>query len=74
MFVDTYVTQIREDIFMLKKILIIAGASTAVLVGTLAFLKNSKMMKTRRAVKRISNAMYTVGTMLRTLSCQVSEV
>ncbi len=58
---------------MLKKTLIIAGASTAVLVGTLAFFKNSKMMKTRRMVKRISTTMYTVGTMLRTLSCQVSE-
>ena len=59
---------------MLKKMLIIGGAIIAALVGTIAFLKNSKMMKTRRAVKRISGAMYNVGTMLRTLSCQVSEV
>ncbi|MBR3878554.1 MAG: hypothetical protein IKJ24_00385 [Clostridia bacterium] len=59
---------------MLKKIFIVAGAAIAALIGTLAFLKNSKMMKTRRAVKRISNTMYTVGTMLRTLSCQVAEV
>ena len=58
---------------MLKKILIISGAGAVALFGTLTFLKNSKMMKTRRAVKRISGAMYTVGTMLRTLSCQVSE-
>ena len=58
---------------MLKKMLIIGGAAVAALVGTAVFLKNSKMMKTRRAVKRISSAMYTVGTMLRTLSCQVSE-
>ncbi len=58
---------------MLKKTLIIAGASTVALVGTLAFLKNSKMMKTRRMVKRISTTMYTVGTMLRTLSCQVAD-
>ena len=58
---------------MLKKTLIIGGAAVAALVGTAVFLKNSKMMKTRRAVKRISSAMYTVGTMLRTLSCQVSE-
>lgn len=58
---------------MLKKTLIIAGASTVALVGTLVFLKNSKMMKTRRMVKRISTTMYTVGTMLRTLSCQVAD-
>ena len=58
---------------MLKKTLIIGGAVAAALVGSVVFLKNSKMMKTRRAVKRISSAMYTVGTMLRTLSCQVSE-
>jgi uncharacterized membrane protein YidH (DUF202 family) len=59
---------------MIKKMFIIAGAVAAALIGTLAFLKNSKMMKTRRTVKRISNTMYTVGTMLRTLSCQVAEV
>ena len=58
---------------MFKKTLIIGGAVAAALVGSVVFLKNSKMMKTRRAVKRISSAMYTVGTMLRTLSCQVSE-
>ena len=34
---------------MLKKILIITGAGALTLFGTLAFLKNSKMMKTRRA-------------------------
>ena len=59
---------------MLKKMLIIIGAVSAALIGALAFLKNSKMMKAKRAVKRISNTMYTVGTMLRTLSCQVAEV
>lgn len=58
---------------MMKKMLIIAGAAVAALVGALAFVKNSKMMKTRRTVKRISTTMYNVGTMLRTLSCQVSE-
>ena len=58
---------------MMKKMLIIAGAVVAALVGAIAFVKNSKMMKTRRAVKRISTTMYNVGTMLRTLSCQVSE-
>jgi len=59
---------------MLKKMLIIGGAVTAAVTGVALFAKNSKMMKTKRAVKRISGAMYTVGTMLRTLSCQVSEV
>ena len=59
---------------MLKKMLIIIGAVSAALIGALAFLKNSKMMKAKRTVKRISNTMYTVGTMLRTLSCQVAEV
>ena len=59
---------------MLKKMIIIIGAVSAALIGALAFLKNSKMMKAKRTVKRISNTMYTVGTMLRTLSCQVAEV
>lgn len=59
---------------MLKKIFIIFGASMAAIIGAVVFVKNSKMMKTKRAVKRISSAMYTVGTMLRTLSCQVAEV
>ena len=59
---------------MFKKIFIIVGAALAALIGALAFLKNSKMMKAKRTVKRISNTMYTVGTMLRTLSCQVAEV
>ena len=59
---------------MLKKMIIIGGAVAAALAGVVLFAKNSKMMKTKRAVKRISSAMYTVGTMLRTLSCQVSEV
>ena len=59
---------------MLKKTLIIGGAVVAALTGAIVFVKNSKMMKTRRMIKRISTTMYTVGTMLRTLSCQVSEV
>ena len=59
---------------MLKKTLIIGGAVAAALTGAVVFIKNSKMMKTKRMVKRISTTMYTVGTMLRTLSCQVSEV
>ena len=59
---------------MFKKMIIIGGALAAALTGVVLLAKNSKMMKTKRAVKRISSAMYTVGTMLRTLSCQVSEV
>ena len=58
----------------MKTVLVTGGTRGIGLAIALAFLKNSKMMKTKRAVKRISNAMYTVGTMLRTLSCQVSEV
>ncbi len=58
---------------MLKKILIIAGASIAALLGTLGLVKNSKKMKARRTVKRISNTMYNMGTILRLLSCQVAQ-
>jgi len=58
---------------MWKKILIIAGAIGAALLGTLGLVKNSKRMKARRTMKRVSNTMYNVGTMLRTLSCQVAQ-
>ncbi len=58
---------------MLKKILIIAGASLAALLGTLGLVKNSRKMKARRTIKRVSTTMYNVGTMLRTLSLQVAQ-
>ncbi len=57
---------------MLKKVIIISTASAAALLGVLGLVKNSKRMKMRKTVKRVSTAMYNVGTMLRTLSCQVS--
>ena len=55
---------------MLKKILLISTAVVAAALGVFGFAKNSKKMKARRMVKRIGNAMYTTGTMLRTLSMQ----
>lgn len=58
---------------MWKKILIIASAVVAALIGTVSLVKNSKKMKTRRTVRRVSNTMYNVGTVLRTLSCQVAQ-
>ncbi len=58
---------------MLKKILIISSGALAALLGVLGFVKNSKKLKMRRTVKRVGNAMYTVGTMLRMLSLQVVQ-
>ena len=55
---------------MLKKILLIATAALGAVLGVVGLAKNSKKMKARRMVKRIGNAMYTAGTMLRTLSMQ----
>lgn len=59
--------------FMIKKILIISGASLAALLGGIGLLKNSKKMKMRRMMRRIGSTMYNVGTMLRTLSLQVAQ-
>ena len=58
---------------MLKKILIISGASLAALLGGRGLIKNSKKMKMRRTMRRIGSTMYNVGTMLRTLSLQVAQ-
>ncbi len=58
---------------MLKKILIIAGASLAALLGTLGFVKNSKKMRMRRTMKRVGSTMYTVGTMMRMMSMQAAK-
>ena len=57
---------------MLKKLLLISGAVTAAVLGIFGFAKNSKKMKARRMIKRVGSAMYTAGTMLRTLSMQVT--
>ncbi len=58
---------------MMKKIFIIAGASAAALLGAVGIIKNSKKIKMRRVLKRVSNTMYTVGTMMRMLSFQVAQ-
>ena len=55
---------------MLKKILLIATAALGAVLGFVGLAKNSKKLRARRMVKRIGNAMYTAGTMLRTLSMQ----
>ena len=55
---------------MIKKILLISAAVGAAVFGALGLLKNSKKLKARRMIKRIGNAMYSVGTMLRTVSVQ----
>ena len=57
---------------MLKKLLLISGAVAAAVLGIFGFAKNSKKMKARRMIKRVGSAMYTAGTMLRTLSMQVT--
>ncbi len=53
------------------KLLISATALLAATAGTAGLLLNTKKAKRRRAVKRIGQAMYTAGTMLRALSCQM---
>ena len=55
---------------MLKKILLIATAVIGTALGIFGLAKNSKKMKARKMIKRIGSAMYTVGTMLRTISAQ----
>ena len=62
---------ISEEI-MGKKLLMLAAAITAVGVGATVLL-NSKQMRMQRTFKKVSRAMYLAGTMLRTLSCQVTE-
>ena len=62
---------ISEEI-MGKKLLILAAAVTAAGVGA-GVLLNSKQMRMQRMLKKVSRAMYVAGTMLRTLSCQVTE-
>ena len=59
----------------MKGIKIILGASAIAAVGATAtgLVLNSKKMKMRRVAKRTSNALYTAGTILRALSCQVCE-
>ena len=55
-----------------KKIFI-AAAAVAVVGAGASLILNSRHLKMRRMFKRASRAMYVAGTMLRTLSCQVTE-
>jgi hypothetical protein len=55
---------------MLKKIILIVTAALGAVLGVVGLAKNSKKLRARRMIKRIGNAMYTAGTMLRTLSMQ----
>jgi hypothetical protein len=53
---------------MVKSGIIIALAVVGASAGAVALLTNSKQAKAKRVIKRTGRAMYTVGTMLRTLS------
>jgi hypothetical protein len=53
---------------MVKSGIIIALAVVGASAGAVAILTNSKQAKAKRVIKRTGRAMYTVGTMLRTLS------
>ena len=53
-----------------KKIILVSAAAIGALLGILGLAKGSKKMKARRMIKRIGNAMYSVGTMLRAISVQ----
>ena len=55
-----------------KKLLILAASVAAVGIGA-GVLLNSKQMRMQRMLKKVSRGMYVAGTMLRTLSCQVTE-
>ena len=59
----------------MKGIKILLGTAALAAVGATAttLALNSKKMKMRRVAKRTSNALYTAGTVLRALSCQVCE-
>ena len=55
------------------KILIGTAAVAAVGAGATGLILNSKKMKMRRVAKKTSNMLYTAGTILRALSCQMSD-
>ncbi len=56
----------------MKGLKIILAVSALILagVGTAGALMNSKKARMRRLAKKTGRAMYAVGTVLRTLSCQ----
>ena len=53
---------------MVKSGLVITLAVVGASAGAVALLTNSKQAKAKRMIKKTGRAMYTVGTMLRTLS------
>jgi len=58
---------------MNKKILIATALVAAVGISTAGIIANSKQARMRRLFRRAGKTMFTVGTMLRTLSCQTME-
>ena len=56
----------------MKGLKIILAVSALILagVGTAGALMNTKKARMRRLTKKTGRAMYAVGTVLRTLSCQ----
>jgi 2-keto-3-deoxy-6-phosphogluconate aldolase len=55
-----------------KGVIITAAALLAAGAGTAGILMNTRKAKMKRLAKRTGKAMYTAGTVLRTLSCQSS--
>ena len=55
-----------------KNIVLISAAIAAAGASTVGLVLNSKKMKLKRMAKRTSNALYTVGTVMRALSFQVN--
>jgi hypothetical protein len=51
------------------KFLIAASAIAAVGAGTAGIVMNTKKSKMKRLAKKTGKVMYTVGTVLRTISC-----
>lgn len=52
------------------KIIITAAAILAAGAGTAGILMNTKRARMKRIAKKTGKAMYTVGSVLQTLSCQ----
>jgi len=52
------------------KIILAVSALSLAGVGTAGALMNTKKARMRRLAKKTGRAMYAVGTVLRTLSCQ----
>lgn len=56
-----------------KKVLLSTMAIATVGVGVAGILANTKRARVKRIMRKTGQTMYTVGTILRTLSCQVCE-